>query len=785
MSEENISQIKKTKYKYNDLFSHKLNLTWEIENWQKICTTLEIPSDENILQTLDTEFNYLCQLMNETLNINQENRNKNFEIIGETSDAYQKVISIINSFIQQVTENELGEQQVTENENYQKLIDQINQETNELGEQIDAKIKEVIELDNQCKDKSKKVNELDNYAKELQKKRDRLQNSRFIFFRKYRSRKVSEELIQTNEQLQQISDELTEARNQLNQAKEDLIQTNERFVNHTKTLKLITNLSQKLIQLYENKVFLDQIPHYMLNVYDKKTSIYDKKTSIQEILSSQENAIPYVEQNSNSKTYSGQVSTVFSTEDENGDKKFVKPGRIFYTVPKKDETEKDGTEKDETEKMKQKKMEQTTFAQTKAMRYLPENEEDIKPGEMYYVDSASRQSVENFVADMLGHGEYFVRTKTGISKTGKVSVMDEAKGIPGSQVLLYKQSDKEKLETFLDTDMSQNIVIALETNEKDENGNSKLVIKKANKYRDLIGNLTCICATEETQLSALVTGLVDFICAQIDRHSGNFFIDKNGKITNIDNDAICIQNSYEKDTGIRNNYLSTMVKAKIPFLTPELKEKFMYLYNNKDIFFNFLKGKMNIGQQENIPISVIEERLEVLYNYINDECPIVTELNENSLDLFLQAHENFKEDYGEDESLILTQSNPIAIVSCPCSEEYIDNSIDQHFCGIKSLLNDKLSESKMEIEDNKWTQAIVSSVAKKRIDNLMLKYQISCADAIQLVIEPMVKCIQNDKHNQKTIKNLFTKIDDLAKNKFQPLAVPPLDNSLKEKDTDL
>lgn len=434
MSEENISQIKKTKYKYNDLFSHKLNLTWEIENWQEICTTLKISSDENILQTLDTESNSLYQLMNEPLNIDQKSRNKNFEIIGRTSDAYQKVISTMNSFIQQVTEKE----------NYKKLIDQIYQEANELEKQIDEKIKEAIELDNQCKDKSKKVNKLDNYAKELERKQNRLRNSRFIFFRNYRLRKVSEELRQINEQLQAMNNELTEASNQLNQAKEDSIQINKQFVNHTKALKLIPNLSHKLTQLYENKVFLDKISHDMLNMCDKETSI-------QEILSSKENAISYVEQNSNSETYSGQVSTVFSTKDENGAKKFVKPEQIFYTVPEN--------------------MNNSTFVQTEAMRYLPKNEKDIKPGEMYYVDSASRQDVENFVADMLGHGESFVRTKTGIGKTGKVSVMDEAKGIPGSKVLLYKQSDKEKLEKFLDTDISQNIV--LETNEKDENGNPK------------------------------------------------------------------------------------------------------------------------------------------------------------------------------------------------------------------------------------------------------------------------------------------------------------------------
>lgn len=750
MSEEDIREIKTTKYRYNDLFAHKLNLNWEIENWQEICTTLKISSDENILQTLDTEFNSLYQLMNEPLNIDQKSRNKNFEIIGRTSDAYQKVISTMNSFIQQVTEKE----------NYKKLIDQIYQEANELEKQIDEKIKEAIELDNQCKDKSKKVNKLDNYAKELERKQNRLRNSRFIFFRNYRLRKVSEELRQINEQLQAMNNELTEASNQLNQAKENSIQINKQFVNHTKASKLIPNLSHKLTQLYENKVFLDHLSYDILNLHN--TEMSNTKTSIQEILSSKENAIPYVEQNSNSETYSGKVSTVFSTKDENGDKKFVKQGQIFYTVPEN--------------------MNNSTFAQAEAMRYLPENQQDIKPGEMYYVDSASRQDVENFVADMLGHGESFVRTKTGIGKTGKVSVMDEAKGIPGSQVLLYKQSDKEKLEEFLDTDISSNIV--LETNEKDENGNLKLVIKKANTYRDLIGNPTCIRATEETQLSSLVTGLVDFICAQIDRHSNNFFINENGKITNIDNDAICIQNNYEKDPNIRDYYLPIMMKAKIPFLTPELKKNFMDFYNNKDIFFNFLKGKMNIGLQENIPISIIEERLELLHNYVENECPIVEQFDENSFDLFLQAHENFKEYYGEDEDLILTQSNPIALVSCPCSQEYIDDIVDKHFSNIITSLNDKLSN--MQISDSTWSQKIVNKVAENKIDNLMLQYQISYADAIQLVIEPMAEYIQ--KYNkrkkgtsEKIISDLFTAIATQAQNKFQTLAVPPLDNLPTEK----
>lgn len=749
MSEEYIREIKTTKYRYNDLFSHKLNLKWEIENWQEICTILGISSDKNILQTLNTELNSLYQLMNEPLNIDQENINKNFEIIGRTSDTYQKVISTMNSFIQQVTEKE----------NYKELIDQIYQKTNELGEQIDKKVKEAIELDNQCEDKSKKVNELDNYAKELEKKQDRLRTSRFIFFRNYRLRKVSEELRQINEQLQQISDELTEANKQLNQTKEDLTQINKQFVNRQKALKLIPNFSHKLTQLYENKVFLDKLSYDMLN-------LHNTETSIQKILSSKENAIPYVEQNFDSETYSGKVSTVFSTKDENGDKKFVKPGQIFYTVPEN--------------------MNNSTFAQAKAMRYLPENKQDIKPGEMYFVDSASRQDVENFLADMLGHGESFVRTKTGIGKTGKVSIMDEAEGIPGAQVILYKQSDKKKLEEFLDTDISSNIV--LETNEKDENGNPKLVIKKANKYRDLIGNPTCICATEETQLSALVTGLVDFICAQYDRHSNNFFINENGKIINIDNDAICIQNNYEKDPDIRVYYLPRMMKAKIPFLTPELKKNFMDFYDNKDIFFNFLKGKMNIGLQNIVPISIIEDRLESLYKYVENECPIVEQFDENSFDRFLQTHKNFEEYYGENEDLILTESNPIALISCPCSKEYIDNIIDKHFGDIKFSLGNELS--KMEISDSTWSQRIVDEVAKNKIDNLMLQYQISYTDAIQLVIEPMVEYIQ--KYNKrkkgtskKIISNLFTDIDTLAQNKFQTLAVPPLDNLSTEKDNAL
>lgn len=319
----------------------------------------------------------------------------------------------------------------------------------------------------------------------------------------------------------------------------------------------------------------------------------------------------------------------------------------------------------------------------------------------------------------------------------------------------------------------------------------KMVIqKKANKYRDLIGNPTCICATEETQLSTLVTGLVDFICAQIDRHFNNFFIDENGEITNIDNDAICMQDNFEKDTRFHDDYLPVMMKAKIPFLTPELKKNFMDFYNNKDIFFNFQKGKMNIGLQENIPISIIEERLELLHNYVENECPIVEQFDENSFDLFLQAHENFKEYYGENEDLILTQSNPIALVSCPCSQEYIDDIIDQHFCHIRFSLGNELS--KMGISDSKWPQKIVNEVAENKIDNLMLQYQISYADTIQLVIEPMAKCIKNNqdkKYTKKNVKNvienLFTDIDNLAQNKFQTLAVPPLDNLSTEKDNAL
>jgi hypothetical protein len=240
--------------------------------------------------------------------------------------------------------------------------------------------------------------------------------------------------------------------------------------------------------------------------------------------------------------------------------------------------------------------------------------------------------------------------------------MNKAKGQQGSEVLLYKPTQKAELSQFLDS----NANIAFEFNEKDENGNPKFEIKNG-KVSDLVKNPICI--TQETQLSALAIGIVDFICIQPDRHWKNFFIDKNGKMTGIDNDAVGIVDYGEEVT-------KEIMKVKVPFVTSQIKEKIINLYDNKDMLLNFLRGKMNIGMQGNKVISEMEKCLDMLYNYIkSNNCPICDfKYKDDFINHFLLAHNNFSQyctKVGRSNGFILSESNPIALI--------IHNSIGETF----------------------------------------------------------------------------------------------------------
>jgi hypothetical protein len=192
--------------------------------------------------------------------------------------------------------------------------------------------------------------------------------------------KISSEIKNLKEEIEYLEEKKKNLENvwffkqfRLNRIEKNLIKTNAQLTILQVDLARVTKLSHKLVQFHENKIFVDNI---LLNIQNNDLNT---KISIHEILSSKENTIQYIEKNPNSETHSGKVSTVYSTKDENGNEKFVKLGQIFYTIP-------DNIIKDNI-----------SFNQIEAMGYLNSS---VISGEMYYVDSACRQFIENFVADM-------------------------------------------------------------------------------------------------------------------------------------------------------------------------------------------------------------------------------------------------------------------------------------------------------------------------------------------------------------------------------------------------
>lgn len=760
MAEKNTTEIKKTKYIYRDLFSSDFFVKYEENGLEKVKLNSDLMSDEKeekVFQKLNEESNSLYQLMNQSLstsrNINSlnllinpsknnenkeenndsedlKNKKKDFEKIGEISDNYQRVIDVINSCIWRI---------ISGKEKYEKISSEIK------------KLEEKIE----CLKKKKEILEYAWFLKKLRLNfvnKDLMQadDQLAICMKSLQSLDPLKQKSQEAQQLKGKIKYLEEKKKnleyawvfkklRLNRIEKNLKKANDQLARYQADLERVTKLSHKLVQFHENKVFVDNIS---LNIQNNDLNT---KTPIHKILSSKENAIKYIEKNPNSETHSGMVSTVYSVKDENGNEKFVKPGQIFLIVP---------DDPDDIEN-------NIGLNQAIGMGYL---NLCLIPGVMYYVDSASRQFIENFVADMLGFGEYFIHTEFAIDNSGKSVVMDKAPGTQASKAFLNNSTVLN-----LDTD------IAFEFNEADENGEQKLVIKKA-KVRDLINdsenNNLCENSTETTQetiMSALAIGIVDFICIQLDRHSGNFFIDENGKMIGIDNDAIGML-YYSTELTIE------IMKVKVPFVTSQIKERIISLYNNKDILLNFLIGKMNIGMQGNKVILKIEKRIDMLYNYVNSEdCPILElkdkkNWNEDELnkatDYFVQAHNNFAK-AGFSDSFTLHESNPMA---CAIYTNLRRVNL-RHHLEISNLIINGLVAKRIEI--NELVKSVVQKIASDKIDSLMLQHQIRRNDAIRLVVNLIVK------YNS-YFTNYNEKIEDKVERKYI-IICKKIDEQFKQK----
>ena len=354
------------------------------------------------------------------------------------------------------------------------------------------------------------------------------------------------------------------------------------------------NFAQQLTILRSNRAFANNLSMNLPDNFEAKNS------SLMDILMQKESytTLQSIQSSSNNKTAKGSVNEVSFINQDTDNEQVVKPGKLTISAPKLDE-----------------RFQKGEFQQNYAMGNFGNTKiENINDKTEYTVDSSFRQLAQYYMATKILKYDCIIPTQIAIDNTvGNVAVMDKAKGTIAGKVMLFKNENDLK--------------------------SCEQKIKKGYKL---------IVITPKLQESALNLAINDFICAQSDRHSGNFFIDiETGKIQGIDNDS-CFLICYSKEQ------LYDMMKTKIPFVTPEIKKNILDL--DADEITKRLGGLIDRGILGTLVKEKLKERIDMLKKYVENECPCYEQYNETTIQAFYNAH-NLAPDW------LKSTSNPIAILS--------------------------------------------------------------------------------------------------------------------------
>ena len=173
----------------------------------------------------------------------------------------------------------------------------------------------------------------------------------------------------------------------------------------------------------------------------------------------------------------------------------------------------------------------------------------------------------------------------------------------------------------------------------------------------------------DLQIKALELGIVDYIGLILDRNAGNMFLcktkDEKFKFIGIDNDWVCSLKPNSWYTGDLNNFF----RAKVPFITSELKEIVLSKLTDDEIkrLMAKLGGKIDRGPGGKKVMKSLENRLKAFKNYIG-ACEVIDKLNDETAEKFMVQY-------------YATTDNPISamtpIVQMLHSEKLLKNNKDQ------------------------------------------------------------------------------------------------------------
>jgi hypothetical protein len=119
--------------------------------------------------------------------------------------------------------------------------------------------------------------------------------------------------------------------------------------------------------------------------------------------------------------------------------------------------------------------------------------------------------------------------------------------------------------------------------------------------------------------------VLDWICGQVDRHAGNYFINETGEVTGIDQDCSFGVNSVPKDVDVRQqpHLIGTRLIGLVPnmgslmlrmpsVVTESVKESIKKLYNNQTALAEMLDSYITSDE-----IRETLRRLKMLYEHVN------------------------------------------------------------------------------------------------------------------------------------------------------------------------
>ncbi len=248
-------------------------------------------------------------------------------------------------------------------------------------------------------------------------------------------------------------------------------------------------------------------------------------------------------------------------------------------------------------------------------------------GKQFIVDGISRQKAQQTIAKALGL-DCIVKTGACLVNGEVYTYMENAKNlIPGdeevfcgNQVLFCLDNDEwREANNFINNK-------TFTVNDKNSKDLNKLNVNQNIKMKDFF---VAKRVTKKTLIAMSELSILDFICGQFDRHSGNFALhfdkDENAKLVAFDNDS-------NFPVNLSDSEMKQMLKEKVPIVPKSLVLKLLIFgaIYQKDVKPDLEAQIGKVGDFENEQntsraVRETEKRIIMLFNYIfKSDKPLTT-----------------------------------------------------------------------------------------------------------------------------------------------------------------